>query len=346
MLRLQLAPADLCRVRFVKRLHPVGTAMMACQALRDPTVSVMAPGLVDRAATAGADGAARAATVTLRHLLPARGRLPDFLTPFDGVESVAAGLEAIRATSPRRIRAEVTAAYADVAATPLRRRFAAADPEALDLLGRAVDTWFGAVLTPHWSDLVSTHHHQVAGAAHRLAMRGLAGLFTGLHPAIRWRPPVLEVRTWWSGQLTGTGHGLILLPSPLAGPLPRVLVEPGRPVLLVYPVPMPRPVAGATTDALGRLLGVARAVVLRRLAECGELSTTALADAAKVSVSSASEHATALRAANLVTSDRCGGAVLHRLTPLGAHLLGGGPGAPGGGGGEPAMARATGSDLP
>ncbi|TWJ23972.1 ArsR/SmtB family transcription factor [Micromonospora endolithica] len=322
MLRLELGSADLCQVRFADRLHPVGMTMMASQALRDSTGSVLVPSLAERAASARAGGEARAATATLRHLLPARGRLPDFLTPFGGSESVTAGLEAIRATASWRIRAEVTAAYADVAATPLRRRFAAADPEALDLFGQAVDTWFGTVLKPHWSELTSAHRQQVTGAAQRLALGGLAGLFAGLHPAIRWRPPVLEVRTWWSGELTGTGHGLLLLPTPLAGPLPRVLVEPGHPVLLVYPVPMPHHGAAPTAGALGRLLGVTRAGVLRRLAESGELSTTALADAAGVSLSSASEHATALRAAGLITSDRRGGAVGHRLTPLGAHLLG------------------------
>ncbi|SCL19253.1 DNA-binding transcriptional regulator, ArsR family [Micromonospora rhizosphaerae] len=158
-------------------------------------------------------------------------------------------------------------------------------------------------------------------------MRGLEGLFRGLHPAIRWRPPVLEVRTWWGGEMAGTGQGLVLLPSPLAGPLPRVLVEPRRPVLLVYPVAMPRRAADPAAEPLGRLLNGTRAAVLRRLAEPGRHTTTALARAVGVSLSSASEHATALRAAGLITTDRTGAAVQHRLTPLGAHLLGEFPGA-------------------
>lgn len=319
MLRLHLGPADLCRVRFADRLHPVGTTMLACQALHDPTVAGMAPDLAERA---GAATGVSAAASSLRHLLPSRGRLPDFLTPFDGLESVAAGLAAIRATPAHRVRTEVTAAYAKVTATPLRRRFAAADPAVLDLFGRAIDAWFGAVLAPHWSELAATHRRQVADAAHRLALRGLDGLFDGLHPAIRWRPPVLEVRTWWGGEVTGTGQGLLLLPSPVAGPRPRVLVAPDRPVLLVYPVAMPRRAVEPGADPLGRVLGATRAAVLRRLAEPGRHTTTALARAVAISLSSASEHATALRAAGLITTDRAGGAVRHRLTPLGAHLLG------------------------
>ncbi|MBM0233648.1 helix-turn-helix transcriptional regulator [Micromonospora sp. STR1_7] len=326
MLRLQLGPADLCRVRFADRLHPVGTALLAGQWLRDPTVVAMAPALAERAVAVEGTGVAQAATAVLRHLLPDRGRLPDFVTPFDGLESVAAGLEAIRATPARRVRAEVTEAYADTTVTPLRRRFAAADPEVLDLFGGAVRTWFDAVLAPHWPDLVSAYRQHVTCASQRLARYGLGGLFAGLHPAIRWREPVLEVQTWWSGDRTGTGHGVMLLPSPLAGPRPRVLVEPGHPILLVYPAPMPLVSAAHAGDSLGRLLGTTRALVLRRLADEGGLTTTALSRVVGVSLSSASEHATALRAAGLIASEREGGAVRHHLTPLGAQLLGG-PGA-------------------
>ena len=235
-----------------------------------------------------------------------------------------AGLEAIRATPARRVRAEVTLAYADTPASPLRRRFAAADPEVLDLFGGAVRTWFDAVLEPHWAELVSAYRQQVTSASQRLAQHGLAGLFAGLHPGIRWREPVLEIRTWWDGDLPGTGHGIILLPSPLAGPRPRVLVEQGYPILLVYPVVMPARGAPADDGALGRLLGVTRALVLRRLATDGGLTTTVLSRAVGISLSSASEHATALRTAGLVASEREGGAVRHHLTALGAELLGAG----------------------
>ncbi|MEU8181898.1 helix-turn-helix domain-containing protein [Micromonospora sp. NPDC049044] len=320
MLRLQLGSADLCRVRFADRLHPVGTALLAGQWLRDPTVAALAPALADRAAAVEGTGAARAATATLRHLLPARGRLPDFVTPLSGRESVEAGLAAIRATPARRIRAEATAAYAHTAVTPLRRRFAAADQEVLDLFGGAVRTWFDAVLAPLWPELTGAYRQQVTCAGQRLAQHGLDGLFAGLHPMIRWREPVLEVRTWWSGNLPGTGHGLTLLPSPLAGPRPRVLVQPGHPILLVYPTVLPT--LGATTegDSLGRLLGATRALVLRRLAVDGALTTTVLSRAVGISLSSASEHASALRSAGLVASEREGGAVRHHLTALGAAL--------------------------
>ncbi|MEU7780274.1 ArsR/SmtB family transcription factor [Micromonospora parva] len=321
MLRLQLGSADLCRVRFADRLHPVANALLAGQWLRDPTVAALAPALAERAVAAEGTPAAQAATAILRHLLPGQGRLPDFVTPFAGLESVEAGLEAIRATPARRVRAEVTMAYEDTPVSPLRRRFAAADPEVLDLFGGAVRAWFDAVLEPHWAELTSAYRQQVAAASQRLAQHGLARLFSGLHPGIRWREPVLEVHTWWDGDLPGTGHGLILLPSPLAGPRPRVLLQQGHPILLVYPVVMPTLGASAAADSLGRLLGVTRALVLRRLAADGGLTTTVLSRSVGISLSSASEHAHALRTAGLVASVREGGAVRHHLTSLGASLL-------------------------
>ena len=191
----------------------------------------------------------------------------------------------------------------------------------LDLFGGAVRTWFGAVLEPHWAELTSAYRQQVASASQWLAHHGLASLFAGLHPGIRWREPVLEISTWWDADLPGTGHGLILLPSPLAGPRPRVLV--GRVTRSCSSIrwSCPRSVASADHDSLGRLLGVTRALVLRRLAADGGLTTTVLSRAVGISLSSASEHARALRAAGLVVSVREGGAVRHHLTALGSGLL-------------------------
>ncbi|MFC0533756.1 ArsR/SmtB family transcription factor [Phytohabitans kaempferiae] len=303
MISLRLGPADLGRVRLVRRPHPVGTAVLASQVL---------PG---------------AAAGPLRHLLPARGLVPDFVTPYQGLDSVEAGLDAIRSTPRRRVRADVARAYAHLPATPWRRRLAAGDRDAVELLAAALGEWFDATLRPQWGELALAHRRSVDRAAHRWAVSGVDGILGGLHPSVRWRPPVLQVDTWWSGELHGTGEGLLLAPSRYAGPRPRLLVEPGRPVLLVYPVPAP-PTA-PPGDPLPRLLGRTRAAVLRRLGEPGRHTTTALARAAGVSLPSVSEHATALRAAGLLTSEREGGAVVHRLTPLGVDLLGDTGGAPG-----------------
>ncbi|MGN9908442.1 ArsR/SmtB family transcription factor [Phytohabitans sp. LJ34] len=297
MITLRLSPADLGRVRFGARPHPVGAAALASQVLRGATV----PG-------------------PLRHLLPERGLLPDFVTPYQGLDSVEAGVDAIRSTPRRRVRADVTRAYARLPATPWRRRLADGDRETVELLASALGAWFDTELRPQWNAVALAHRRWVDRAARQWALSGVDGVLAGLHPSVRWRAPVLEVDTWWSADLDGTGAGVVLVPSPFAGPRPRLLVERGRPALLVFPV-APPPAAGG--DALARLLGRTRAAVLRQLGEPGRHTTTTLARAAGVSLPSASEHTAALRAAGLLTSEREGCAVVHRLTPLGVEMLGG-----------------------
>ena len=301
MITLRLSSADLGRVRFVTRPHPVGVAALASQSLR----GAAAPG-------------------PLRHLLPACGLLPDFVTPYQGLDSVEAGLDAIRATPRRRVRADVARAYAHLPATPWRSRLANGDREAVELLASALGGWFDEALRPRWRELALGHRRWTDRAAREWARSGVDGVLSGLHPAIRWRAPVLEVDTWWNADLDGTGEGVLLAPCPFAGSRPRLLVARGRPALLVFPVAPPAVAGGG--DALARLLGRTRAAVLCRLGEPGRHTTTALARAAGISLPSASEHAAALRAAGLLTSERAGGAVVHRLTPLGADLLGGGAG--------------------
>jgi DNA-binding transcriptional ArsR family regulator len=98
-----------------------------------------------------------------------------------------------------------------------------------------------------------------------------------------------------------------------------VLAEPERPVLVVVPAAAPVRSAG---DPLAELMGRTRAAVLRAAGRPGNHTTTTLARAVRVSLSSASEHLTALRAAGLVTSVRDGQAVVHRVTALGRGVSG------------------------
>ena len=71
--------------------------------------------------------------------------------------------------------------------------------------------------------------------------------------------------------------------------------------------------------ALAALVGRNRAAVLRTIAD--GCSTTELAGRVGISLAAASQHASVLRDAGLITTHRQGSAVLHVLTPLGAELL-------------------------
>jgi DNA-binding transcriptional ArsR family regulator len=323
VLRLWLEPADLARVRMSTALNPAAMVMFACQALRDPAVAATVPGLAHLSA------ADAALLRPLHHLVPSQGYLPDFLTPTDGLESVEAGLAAIRSAAPRHIRRQVAAAYAHVPASGMRRRFAAADPDVLDALTAASSHYFRVVLAPWWPALVRAHEHQLDETAQRFLRSGVQGVLSALPAGLRWQAPVLEADTWPTGHIWASrnvrldGHGVILMPSPFAGPRPRVLLRPDRPALVVYQAGSPRVLKATPSsgDPVGRLLGRTRGAVLRRVGQPGRHVTSTVARDIGISVSSASEHLTALRGAGLVASHRVGRAVVHRATSAGAELL-------------------------
>jgi DNA-binding transcriptional ArsR family regulator len=73
------------------------------------------------------------------------------------------------------------------------------------------------------------------------------------------------------------------------------------------------------SSALGALVGRNRAAVMSSIV--GGCSTTDIARRAGISLAAASQHATVLRDAGLITTHRHGRAVLHTLTPLGTELL-------------------------
>ena len=319
LLRLWLGAADLARVRVADVPHPAATVSLACQALRDPATAVRLPALAHRMETAAP------LVRPLHHLVPSHGLMPDFLTPSDGLESLEAGLDAIRSTAPHRVRAQVATAYAHVPVTPMRRRFAAADPEVLDIVVTALRHYFQSVLAPCWPVLVRARRHDVDETGRRFARSGVDGVLAALPKGLRWRPPALEVDTWPTAGTRDVhldGGGLLLVASPFAGPRPRVLVQPGRPAFVVYRTGSPLTVTPPRAGAVHRLLGHTRAEVLRRVAEPGRHTTSSLARDAGISPSSSSEHLAVLRAAGLVTSHRSGGTMVHRATDPGTDLAG------------------------
>ena len=119
----------------------------------------------------------------------------------------------------------------------------------------------------------------------------------------------------------------MLLPSVFASTPTFRVPDPDEdePFLLTVPVAADRhtftgPASSPGTSALADLMGATRATVLIALAK-GELTTSALARTAHISVASASEHASVLRVANLITSTRQGNRVIHRLTALGTVMV-------------------------
>jgi DNA-binding transcriptional ArsR family regulator len=322
MLRLWLEAADLARVRVGEDLHPAGTVMLASQALRDPAVAASMPRLARRIAAAAQPLRA------LHHLVPPKGFLPDFLTPRDGVDSLEAGLAAIRSATPKRIRSEIAAAYTQVPVSAMRRRFAAADPEVLDALVAATRHYFQEVLSPYWPAMRHAYRSRSTRPRAASRNRGSTACFGGCRQgccggrrasrSTPGRPGTPGASATSASAVEGSSWCPRRSPDPVPACSSSRTNLPGR--LPVRRIAGSR-VAPPTDDPIDRLLGRTRAAVLRCVERPGRHTTSVVAGEVGISVPSSSEHLTTLRAAGLVSSHRAGGAVVHRITALGSELL-------------------------
>lgn len=269
----------------------------------------------------------------LSAVVPQRGYFPDFLTPSqESAEPLGldAGMEAVRATPPERLRAEI--AVLEESGPPGARRTArrarleplrAGGAQPLGRLVGALRDYHRAAVEPYWPHIQSAVEADRAIRGRALLDGGTDELLASLPPVIRWRAPILEADYPVDRDLRLDGRGLLLQPSYFCRGTPVVLRDPLLPPVLVYPVAHPAaPAFAEPGPRLGRLLGQTRSTVLRAIGD--GCTTSELARRAGVSLASASQHACVLREAGLVHTLRHGGSVLHTLTPLGGSLLRGG----------------------
>ncbi len=266
----------------------------------------------------------------------------DLFTVTGAAATLEEGLEALRAARADHVHSElVGAAGARLRYTRCPGPWAgtvwgdiAYDREDRDeLLAYLLDAHRSAV-EPYWPRILSRLQAEQAGHARVLAEQGVDAMLVGLPPGFRWRSPVLEVGR---GALTGTvdlgGRGLLLVPSVFCRTRPATYtseVDGQAPTVLF--VPVIRSVADAAAllttpeygldKALTALLGRTRAHTLDAIGR-GPCTTGQLAERISASLPTASEQATVLRQAGLITTTRHGSAVIHALTPLGSALLNG-----------------------
>ena len=217
-------------------------------------------------------------------------------------------------------------------------------------LARVMRRFNESALAPQWSFM------QVAAAARRdelaqiYATFGIDGLLNRLHPEISWTPPVLTIGsdedvpqcTCTSGcvhdvmrryrpaeTIVLDGRGLIFAPSVFATSVAWWAsasdADNADPVLVKYPVPLgwsalPRPDGDAAGGSLADLMGATRSRLLETILDAAP-TTSQLASLCRISAGSASEHATVLRRAGLVTSRREGHRIFHEATALGTALV-------------------------
>ncbi|PRB11633.1 MULTISPECIES: DUF5937 family protein [Microbacterium] len=256
------------------------------------------------------------------------GYLPDFLTttaawdltpdaerdalrrtPLDGMR-VDFGKMVDRSTGARQ------RALRDMQERPARAREMIADawPEVWD-----------AVLAPVWPQLERLLRADIAVRSRTIASSGIAAMAEDLHPRVSWGEGAVRVQLRrHSEHVDCRGGGLVLVPSVMSSWGCMVLTEPPAQPTLYYPA---RGVtagwardAAEMADALGALLGPARADILLH---AGVARTTSqVARDAGIAVSTASHHLTVLRGAGLIGSEREGNRMLHLRTPLGEAMIG------------------------
>lgn len=265
----------------------------------------------------------------LLDVVPSQGYSPDFLSPLVGGEDPRDGIDAVLNTPRQRIAEELDLRFGEGRRPPWTDALARKDSAAVRTLGRSLRTYFDVALRPYWgyiSQIAERSATSIGGAA-----EGPVSAILRLkdQPSVRRAPRTTVELAYGNDQdLDLRGRGLVLIPAFFCAINPVTFHDPSLPPVLLYPVGH-KPVSfltraaqgtGPTQEVLRRLFGRTRASVLRTLSD--KVCTTGeLARTLGISMASASEHASLLRAAGLVASERYGNTVRHRLTPLGLEFL-------------------------
>jgi Helix-turn-helix domain len=233
--------------------------------------------------------------------------VPDFLTPA-GRPGFAAGFAGVLATPAGRLRSELA---------PFGGPVWMHDPRRLrSTLRSTLPGYFRDVFAPHWKQVAAQVLAERAARGQVLLDYGVHQLLATLHPHVRWDPPVL--RLWCPSddvvRIYLRGRGLRLVAQYFQSGI-TLMDRPGEPLELMYPARLHIAGCGASLHAL---LGRTRAAVL---AAADGATTSQVAQRVGISNASASEHATILRQAGLITTTQRGRCVVHALTPLGGDLL-------------------------
>jgi DNA-binding transcriptional ArsR family regulator len=312
---------DLLAVRFA--VSPVWETQAAVQALADERGrSYHQPWLQLVQARA-----ARLDLAPLLAALPRHGYVPDFLTPppRTGRPGLRDQLAEIRATEPAQVACELERCRETVDDEQHRRQLTSllTDPERArdQLAARLHDAWTSLV-APFWVRIRTLLDRDIDERSRTLARHGLRGALDELHPKIRWTTRGLSLADRTGRTVAVDERGFLLMPSAYLWPhVAAIIEEPWQPTI-IYPaagIAELWQAPAAPPDALGRLLGRTRALILAALDQ--PLSTTALAAATELSPAGVSRHLLALHDAGLLTTARHGHEIRYRRTELGSALL-------------------------
>lgn len=319
--RIHFTTADLARTHIAAEPDPLWEMVLSLHLLQGEKPQLYSEWR--RSLPSGPEGERFRSMIrtTLAPAAPPGIYFPDFMTPIEGLAGFEAGLETVLSTPRRRMRQELELV------TPQRGSAAwiasLANGKAADVatLGAAIQTYYERALLPYWPTIRARVRAEYMLRSKSYADDGVTGLLASLRPALRWDPPVLEISGPASREIHLNGRGLTLIPSYFNWHNPMTMYDPELPPIVIYPSGRFGSLQAGSPPgkALADLLGTTRAASLRAVAD--GCTTTELAAGTGVSRSTASEHATVLRSAGLITTQRQGLSVWHTPTALGTALL-------------------------
>lgn len=313
VLTIHLTPDDLGRIRFAAAPAPILESVLMLFELRQPRGAPVAATDWPHRVRAEFPESAR----PLWHLVPNHkiALYFDVLTP-DADE----GFHLVRHMSRSVLNADLTRLAAqNIGPIPFwLRQFADGDEQVRRTFDRALRDFHGRFVGPEWSGVTNRFHDDVTQRTSVLREHGVATMLNSLSPDMWLDGLTLLGRYPRDRTVRLEGQGLVLVPSAYWTGYPLITWDPQEHsrYVLIYPA------RAAETDAqsaLDALLGGTRAAVLRALHR--PHTTSGLAASLRISIASASKHASTLRHAGLVASSRNGPAIEHRITHLGLSLL-------------------------
>lgn len=331
MLRIFFSTEDIARTRVAPAPDPIWELVLSLHLLqgrtRDPSMVGWRRTVWRSLRGQGDNGHFR----LLFSLTPPRGYFPDFLTPYEGLQGLDAGLDAVAATPTALLRRDLSLLARDNVLPSDATRLADGEVAMRRHLTDSMRQYHSVAVAPYWDRIQTAIEADRNRRARALLDGGAEGLLASL-PPLRWESGVLEVPGYPSTrELHLDDRGLLLVPSFFCAHRPVALFDPDLPPVLVYPIDRlgglgrsdgdaSRPGQGEQArEALAALLGRTRAQVLEVVSE--GCSTGEVARRLGISPAAASQHATVLRNAGLLVSQRERNTVRHTLTPLGRAIL-------------------------
>jgi DNA-binding transcriptional ArsR family regulator len=320
--RIHFTTEDLDRIQVRPTLGPLAETATAMSLLRCP----QQPRAAYRQWRNEVQGKLTPQMTPLASLFPPGTKGVDLSMLTGTAPTLDQGIQALLAVPRDQMLVEME--FTDKAHKLPAEAWAAAETGGRLKLAAATVAAYHVLIEPYWPRIHACLHAEYVAQLRTLAVGGPDRLLASLQGQwVRWRPPTLEVLVPVDVDIPLDGRGIALVPSVFVGQLPSLHTEPADCTAMPWLVLPPtggrmepgqlwRKPRGA---ALAALVGRNRAAVLRTIAD--GCSTTELADRVGISLAAASQHASILRDAGLITTHRQGSAVLHALTPLGVELL-------------------------